>query len=115
MSGTGNVAAGTYTFVLVGTDGANTTTQELVIVLANGVPSSPLLQLPANMSSDVTTTTALSWASIAGTTVYDLQVSLVSGSSTVVSETGISTAGYDYWIVVPNILLLAGTRSQRMW
>jgi hypothetical protein len=59
------------------------------------VPAVPTLSVPANGSTGVATSQALSWNSVAGATSYDLQVSPVSNfATTLVNQTGITVTSF---------------------
>lgn len=74
IAGTANVAAGTYTITLVGTDGVNSSSQDLVLTITAAAPTAPALVTPANMSTGQLTTITLAWAAIPGAGSYDVQL-----------------------------------------
>lgn len=74
IAGTANAAAGTYTITLVGTDGANSSSQDLVLTITAALPIAPALVAPADMSTGQLTTITLAWAAIPGAGSYDVQL-----------------------------------------
>ncbi|MBK8562654.1 MAG: proprotein convertase P-domain-containing protein [Saprospiraceae bacterium] len=68
-----NVAAGSYTITLTGTDGVNNVTETFALNVSPLAPA-PVLVAPANAATDVNEKPTLDWNTVAGATSYFLEV-----------------------------------------
>lgn len=74
IAGTENLSAGTYIFNLIGSDGSNTSTQTLFLTIATGLPLTPGLSSPANMSVDQTLVVVLNWEEVDEIISYSIEL-----------------------------------------
>lgn len=104
ITGTENLAAGTYSFNLLGTDGNENSDQVLTLNIFDAAPAAPVLSAPANMAADQTTTLLLEWNATAFTQGYEFELAEDPGfSSIVLSGTDLSATSF----FVPNLETLS--------
>lgn len=98
LTGTGAVAAGSYTTTVTGISGAITKTFDFDITVDTAVPGVPTLVAPANGASNLPGSAVLSWNSVAQGATYTVVVSLQPDFSTVIAST---TTDQTSWTVTP--------------
>lgn len=112
LNNLGGLAAGNYTISIDGTDGSNASSSDITLTINTQLPAATALSQPANGSTNLGTTIALSWAPQAGT-LFDVEISTDPTFATVqTSVTGLSGNTYSaanlmsstqyYWRVLPS-------------
>ncbi|MCP4901552.1 MAG: hypothetical protein GY906_31705, partial [bacterium] len=98
VSGLAGVAPGEYVLDVTATDasdGSNTITRSLSLVLFDGAPPPPSLSSPANGATDVSLVPTLEWAASTGAQEYDLQVASDPGFTSIVeSQSGLTSLSH---------------------
>ena len=74
ISGSGGLSTGVYTFQLLGTDGVNSSSQELTLAITNGLPVTPVLNFPTNMTTGESTTVSMIWEPLIMVATYDIEM-----------------------------------------
>ncbi|PSR11683.1 MAG: hypothetical protein C7N36_15315, partial [Bacteroidetes bacterium] len=110
ITGTENLAGGTYAFQLLGNDGENASSQTLALNITSGVPALPALLNPTDQAFDQLTALLLSWQANAQATGYDVELATdmdfneVISTGTAITGTTFLAGGLDistvyYWHV----------------
>lgn len=84
ISGTENLAEGTYNFGLFGTDGANESNQNLILTVLAGAPAAATLLSPEDMAMDQFTGLQLSWEDQPLTSTYDIEIATDPGFTNII-------------------------------
>jgi subtilisin-like proprotein convertase family protein len=93
VSGTNNVAAGTYFFNAVANSSTGTKTVQLTLVVAAGAPTTVNLTTPANAATGVSSLPSFSWTASAGTgIVYQIDISTSPSFSPIIATASGITA-----------------------
>jgi subtilisin-like proprotein convertase family protein len=124
LTGTNNVAAGTYFFNAVANSSTGTKTIQLTLVVAAGAPTTVSLTTPANAATGVSSLPSFSWAASAGTGIfYQIDVSTSPSFSPIVATaSGLTATNYSittslsnnttyYWRVRASNACATGTFS----
>jgi subtilisin-like proprotein convertase family protein len=98
ISGTGGIAAGTYTITVQGSSTTGIKTTPVTLTVASGPPAAATLTTPANGATNFSTGGTLQWNAITSAT-YDVQIaSDVAFNNIVRSQTGLAT---NSWTITP--------------
>ncbi len=73
LSGTGNIAAGSYTITISGTDGTDSATSDIVLHVVDAAPGVVNLSMPADDASGVSVVPGFSWQDV-GADSYDIEI-----------------------------------------
>jgi len=93
LSNTGAVAPGTYTLTINATDGTNNSNAQVQIILANGLPATPVLISPANNATGVLNNSPLTWITLPGNISYTVEVATDALFTQIVTQTTLSNIG----------------------
>lgn len=103
ITGTENLAAGTYSFNLMGTDGNENSDQVLTLNIFASAPLAPALMTPADAAMGQQTTLLLDWAETLFAEAYDIELATDPAFSNVVaSASDLSETSF----FVPNLEIL---------
>lgn len=96
VSGTGSVAAGSYTITVTGAANASPGhSVDAHLTINDGAPAAPALSTPANGAAGVDTGSAFAWQAVAGAASYEIQIATDSAfTGVVVSQTGLPQPTY---------------------
>lgn len=121
ISSLGSVAAGNYTIQVVGTDGIETDSTDMVLEVVAAPPVATILSTPSNGSTGISTFPQYSWNSIQGAS-YSIEVATDSLFTNIVDNaSGLPMATYSggglqplttyYWRVMPDNACGSGPNS----
>lgn len=95
ISSSADLPTGAYSFNLLGSDGENSSSQNLTINITNGLPSIASLSLPIDMASGQVSSTTLIWQAVESATSYDIEVATDENfTNIIITETGLATTEY---------------------
>ncbi len=120
VSGTNNVAAGSYNFTVEGTSGSISKSASASLVVFDGTLNAPSLTSPSNGATDVAADGMLTWSSDANAESYLVEIATDNAFSNIVTSTTVTTNSYTtslssntqyYWRVTPSNQCATGTTS----
>ena len=87
ISNTSNIPAGIYTIIVIGSDGTDMASSELVITIAGSIPSDVALVTPEDGAENQSLAPIFEWGALAAGTSYGFQLASDADFTMVLSET----------------------------
>jgi hypothetical protein len=95
ITGIESVAAGQYSFTIIGVSGAITKESDVFLGIYNGSPESITLTAPTDGNTGVSLTSILTWDADANAASYDVEVATDNTFATIVSSGNVATNSYN--------------------
>ena len=86
ISNTGNIAAGSYTMTVDATDGTESVSTTVTLVVSEGIPALVTLQNPTNGAIDIITLPTLEWQAVGGDVSYEIEVAQDENFTNIISS-----------------------------